>query len=562
MVLIRNRIIYYYLIFIPLFFQAQTMALPAFPGAEGFGALSMGGRFGEVIFVTNLKTSGFGSLDSALSINHPRYIIFRVSGVIDGIMHINFGNVTIAGQTSPGGITVKGILSNSSQDPNFGNIIMQHIRSRPNGSHIDDAVRVTHARNVIIDHCSFARATDECIQITYDSNYTIQNCIFTETLGEHYDRGGMLVKYPSDSFPNNNISIHHNMWNRIHGRMPLVSCDDTKSNNRCNGGFLNIEMSCNLMWDAGQPIAIQSQWLDLTSMDYRYYLNAVNNQYHVRSSFNQGMFNGINHPESRLFLYNNRMNLYPNYYDYQLVFCCNNFPSKAPADSASIPGTHLKIRNDFPTITYTHVDSIYDYMEDNVGAFPRDSMDRRLIKYVALRTIDTTPKNVIGENSNFDDAYYIDRKISPLSLRDGDGDGMPDYWEEHNGLDLKRKDHNDTTLSMKYMLREGYTNLECYLYALNDSLVNGVLTVKGPYIGSAKVFQRKNNCTQKNAMKEINRVDVFDLQGNLLYTSRTPVYFRELIKKNIYTQLKKGFYIFRYESTQGERISNSYIWVD
>lgn len=481
----KKKVTYFnYIIIFLIIQQTHITALPAFPEAEGFGASSKGGRFGEVVFVTNLNTYGLGSLNAALNINRPRYIIFLVSGTIDGIMKINYGNVTIAGQTSPGGIIVKGIVSNNSRDPNFGNVIMQHIRSRPNGMHLDDAVRITHSHNVIVDHCSFGRASDECIQIAFDSNYTIQNCIFAETIGSHYDRGGMLIKYLSDSFPNNNISIHHNMWNRIHGRMPLVSCDDTKGNGRCANGFLNIELSYNLMWDAGQPIAFQSQWLDLTHMDYRYNLNAVGNLYQVRNNYNQSMFSGISHHKSRLYLYGNKMNLYPKYSDYQLVYCCNNFPSKAPTKPALVPGIHLSVRNSFPVITVTPIDSIYDYMKNNVGAFPRDSMDRRLCKYVTARIIDTTSKNKIGENSNFDDAYYFDWKTAPRPPKDSDGDGMPDYWESFNGLNLNKKDHNDTTLSKLYMSVEGYTNLECYLYALHDSLINSTLTVKGFYKGS------------------------------------------------------------------------------
>lgn len=88
--------------------------LPAFPGAEGFGAVSKGGRGGSVIKVTNLNPSGPGSLAEACAASGPRIVVFDVSGVIpvDKRLHIGSGQITIAGQTAPGaGITLDGALS-------------------------------------------------------------------------------------------------------------------------------------------------------------------------------------------------------------------------------------------------------------------------------------------------------------------------------------------------------------------------------------------------------------------------------------------------------------------
>src|SRR3990172_5920517 len=77
--------------------------LPAFPGAEGFGAFATGGRGGAVLYVTNLNTSGPGSFQWALDQTGPRYILFKVSGLIDDSVQLTRSDVTIAGQTSPGG---------------------------------------------------------------------------------------------------------------------------------------------------------------------------------------------------------------------------------------------------------------------------------------------------------------------------------------------------------------------------------------------------------------------------------------------------------------------------
>src|SRR2546429_9990205 len=56
--------------------------IPAFPGAEGFGAATPGGRGGRVIFVTNLADDGPGSFRAACEAEGPRIGIFRIAGPI------------------------------------------------------------------------------------------------------------------------------------------------------------------------------------------------------------------------------------------------------------------------------------------------------------------------------------------------------------------------------------------------------------------------------------------------------------------------------------------------
>ncbi len=148
--------------------MAETAEL-AFPGAEGWAATTPGGRGGKIIRVTTLKASGPGSLLEALNARGSRIIVFEVAGPIDlecQTIKLTEPFVTIAGQTAPEpGITlIRGQFLIQARD-----VIIRHVRIRPgeagrakkSGWEVDGISTSSGARDVIIDHCSFAWATDE-----------------------------------------------------------------------------------------------------------------------------------------------------------------------------------------------------------------------------------------------------------------------------------------------------------------------------------------------------------------------------------------------------------------
>ncbi len=239
-------------------FLVYSMAfsqLPAFPGAEGFGAFATGGRGGKVNYVTNLNTEGQGSLQAALNESGKRYILFKVSGVINGTVEVppGHGDFTIAGQTSTNGIIIRGFQSYNGDDRSSGNFVIRHLRSRigdidnyPSNAWLGaDGLTLGGVHNAIIDHCSFGQANDEAVDISRSSGLTIQNCMLSETLGGHSYLGGMLINYSSPQSRMDSLSIHHNIWNRMGGRMPEISCETSY----CNGKSLNIELSSNVFYD-------------------------------------------------------------------------------------------------------------------------------------------------------------------------------------------------------------------------------------------------------------------------------------------------------------------------
>ena len=458
--------------------------LVAFPGAEGFGAQATGGRGGGVIYVTNLNTEGPGSLQWAIDQPGARYILFKVSGVINGQIHLTRGDVTIAGQTSPGGVTVRGFVTDETpfQDQEVRapsqfseNWILQHIRIRPGTDpYSDDGLRIRYTRDAVVDHVSIGNATDEAIEISFSNNITVQNTLLAETLGDHSQYGGLLMNYsnPANGFKLDNISLHHNVFNRISGRLPEGSRESIAAAN----SFMNLEMSNNLYWDPRFFVALSPNTgvaTDASGNSYpvHWKINAVNNYFRTGESFPYAMFDNqiMDDPQNQLYVSGNQMSLYPTRADYNLFWCCNDYASLTNEDLAAMVAAQrvqkLASRNPFPAISYTSTGQLAQTLLDTAGAWPRDPMDLRLLRNVASNTISTAPINVNPSNDALLTAFA---GIPPAAPLDTDNDGMPDTWELSKGLNPGIANTNATNLSS-----QGYTDLEIYLQELSASRISG-----------------------------------------------------------------------------------------
>ena len=451
--------------------------LAAFPGAEGFGAYATGGRDGSVIYVTNLNAAGPGSLQWAIDQPGARYILFKVSGLIDTQIHLTNGDVTIAGQTSPGGITIRGLVTDETpyQDQTVRapedfaeNWILQHIRIRPGATGpADDGLRLRYTRNAIVDHVSIGNAVDEAIEISYSNNITVQNTLLAETVGGHAFYGGILMNYsnPAYGFGLDNVSLHHNVFNRIEGRLPEGSRESAAAAN----SFMNLELSNNLYWDPRFFIALGVDTAVAGGQPIYWRLNAVNNFFRTANGFQFGMFDDqiLNVARNELFVSGNKMNLYLSRSDYELFYCCNDYPAETGPDATSRRAQSRMTRHPFPTITYTPTDQLRTVLLNTAGAWPRDPMDTRLMSFVAADTLSAAPTDTNPAGDGLLPAFTGPAPVAPT---DTDGDGMPDAWEIVKGTNPTVANTNARTLSSV-----GYTDLEVYLNELSTSRITGTV---------------------------------------------------------------------------------------
>lgn len=167
--------------------------LLAFPGAVGGGCLATGGRGGQVVHVTNLNDSGEGSFREAVS-HSNRIVVFDVGGTIELKSAVVVkDNITIAGQTAPGGAGI--VLKNYKIGFGGNNIICRFISSRPGksgGSGGDDAVGGAKGSDSIIDHCSFGWADDEQWGLYSNNvNYTVQYSVIGPANSFSYHKKGV-----------------------------------------------------------------------------------------------------------------------------------------------------------------------------------------------------------------------------------------------------------------------------------------------------------------------------------------------------------------------------------
>ena len=224
-----KKISVFCLVFVFFFFNkviAAEYTQLAFPGAKGFGQYSQGGVNGKLYIVDSLadnaKNPELGTLRYAIKQKHPRTIVFAVSGVIKltAPLKIAHSYLTIAGQSSPGGITLVGAPVSISKAKH---VIIRHMRFRLGTfGYAEDSLTVRDSEHIIIDHCSFSWSVDETATFYRNRHFTLQNSIIANSLNNSiHPKGkhgyGGIWGGANASFINNIIANHGSRTPRING---------------------------------------------------------------------------------------------------------------------------------------------------------------------------------------------------------------------------------------------------------------------------------------------------------------------------------------------------------
>lgn len=420
--------------------------LPAFPGAEGFGSHTVGGRGGRVIAVTNLNDSGPGSLREAIDAEGPRIIVFRVGGTIEVASPLQLIHpfVTIAGQTAPGGgITLKNGPTNTYAPLQIKthDVVLRHLRSRPgpsgiprpgqDGSNVDALTIADLERdvyNVIVDHCSLSWSVDEVINVWYDAHdITVQWSILSEGLHNPPDRQGAGSKGPLfGGKGSERISMHHCLLAHNLGRNPMVKASGM------------VDLVNNVIFVPRTVAAVIDGELGAC------HVNLVGN--YVLAPNGDGLVYGtavLGQRPVSLFV---RDNLGPHRKSDEqpdrLFVSPKNRAQERIVDR----------RGEAPAVTTTSAAAAYEQVLKLAGCTVpmRDAVDERIVADVESRLA-----RIIRDPSEVGGWPDLPRG-KPAA--DADGDSIPDDWEREQHLDPGNP--RDAALDAD---QDGYTNIEEFL---------------------------------------------------------------------------------------------------
>ncbi len=484
-------------------YDLKQAKIPAFPGAEGGGMYTAGGRGGKVLVVTNLNDDGPGSFRWACEQGGARIIVFNVSGIIwlKTPIILRAPYVTIAGQTAPGdGVCIAG----QSFQVNTHDVIVRHMRFRRGATNVwyrEDSFGGNPVGNIMIDHCSCEWGLDENISFyrhMFDMgdgkpsrkeptvNVTIQNTISAKGLDTYNHAFGSTIG-------GENTTFMRNLWADNTGRNPSIGW----------GGVFNFVNNVIYNW-----VHRTADGGEFSTMS-----NFINNYYKPGPLTPKDSPVGyrIVKSESR------SQKLFP-YAQYGRVYAIGNImegnervtkdnwdggiqtsdkDGKLNPDELAL----MKSNEPFPMAHMTILPSekTFDYVLENVGATlpTRDIVDERIINEVRTGEayyVKKLPKdNPYGDHwgmrdrSKNEDGLFKYRRLPKDSYKKGiitdprqmggypeykgeprvdtDGDGMPDDWEIANGLNP-----NDPSDANGDCTGDGYTNIEKYINGISTKV--------------------------------------------------------------------------------------------
>lgn len=428
----------------------------AFPGAEGYGKYTRGGRGGAVYEVTNLKDGGSGSLRSAVEAEGPRTVVLRVSGTIELESPLEIENpyITIAGQTAPGdGIAIKDYPLQVGADE----VIIRYLRLRlgDESGEETDALWGRYHENIIIDHVSASWGTDEVLSFYHNSYVTVQYSIISESLGD-----GEGHKFGA-IWGDNHGTYHHNLIAHHESRNPRFASGaghvDFRNNVIYNWGYNSVY--------GGEKQQPGNSEFDSTAV------NVVANYYKPGPATEPGVRDRIVEPSSRGREDEGRWYVAENVVIGDSAVTANNWLG---VDG----GEFIRLEDPWPAMAIDQkpAEEAYHAVLQNAGATlpTRDAVDTRIIDDV--RNGDATyegdayeqehslidPSQKSGIIDSQEDVGGWPELESAPPPTDSDHDGMPDPWERAHGLNPNDPSDRNTVAD------DGYTMLEKYLNSLVD----------------------------------------------------------------------------------------------
>lgn len=484
-------------------YDLKQAKIPAFPGAEGGGMYTQGGRGGKVLVVTNLNDSGPGSFRWACEQGGARIIVFNVSGIIrlETPIILRAPYVTIAGQTAPGdGICIAG----QSFQVNTHDVIVRHMRFRRGATNVwyrEDSFGGNPVGNIMIDHCSCEWGLDENISFyrhMFDMgdgkpmrkeptvNVTIQNTISAKGLDTYNHAFGSTIG-------GENASFMRNLWADNTGRNPSIGW----------GGVFNFVNNVVYNWvhrtaDGGE-FSTMSNFINnyykpgpLTPKDSPVGYRIVKSESRSQKLFPYAQYGRV-FAQGNIMEGNERVT--KDNWDGGIQIADKD--GEISADEKALMKSNEPF--EMPHMTILPSEKTFDYVLENVGATlpTRDIVDQRIIEEVRTGEayyVKKLPKdNPYGDHwgmrdrSKNEDGLFKYRRLPKDSYKygiitdprqmggypeykgeprvDTDGDGMPDDWETANGLNP-----NDPSDANGDCTGDGYTNIEKYINGISTKV--------------------------------------------------------------------------------------------
>jgi hypothetical protein len=471
--------------------------IPAFPGAEGGGMYSFGGRGGKVYVVTSLDDDGPGTLREALEAAGPRIVVFNVAGIIN-LKHrirVRAPYITINGATAPGdGVCIAG----DTVELETHDVIIRHMRFRrgqTNAGDRNDSIGGNPTGNVMIDHVSASWGLDENMSMyrhMYDHdndpktpsqklptvNISIQNSIFSECLNTFNHAFGSTIG-------GHNSTFMRNLWANNVSRNPSIGMD---------GDFALVN-----------NVIFNWRGRSVDGGDHKSLYQIINNYYKPGpgTPTNEPAGYRVLKAESR------RGKNVPKEFGKAYVagnvvegnekVTKDNWDGGVQIDRDEIKGSDeefdkvlkgLRVDKPFPMahLTTTTAQEAYEHVLVNAGATlpKRDAVDERIVNTV--RTGKVSANAGAEVEKAFSDVKFSDDRINAIKrdialgyitdpqqvggypnyagepYADADKDGMTDEWEKKVGLNP-----NDASDAAKDLNGDGYTNIEKYINGLDVS---------------------------------------------------------------------------------------------